>query len=50
MECFFSDTPEFKNELIKVIIPNSIEIIGEWAFAEHYKLKTIILSKKTKRN
>ena len=41
MECFLVIHQNLKNELIKVIIPNSIEIIGEWAFAEHYKLKNI---------
>lgn len=46
---FFSDiSDEYTSELIKITIPNSVEIIGEWAFAKNKELKTVVFGNRIK--
>jgi hypothetical protein len=46
---FFCDViDEYTNKLIKVTIPNSVEIIGEWAFAKNKELKTVVFGNRIK--
>lgn len=46
---FFNDiSDEHTGKLIKVTIPNSVETIGEWAFAKNKELKTVIFGNRVK--